>query len=374
MELSCIPQRTGIRGQGPTAAEAATLTGYGPDMRTHLWILSGLVVGCTASKSRDTASSPAGDIVWAGWNHTWSKLSHRVSFIRAISTPEGGLEMGIRGGDWSTGDTFADDAAYRMHLQRVSGSDLDIVHGEATLVVGPDGAATTTQEVSVHGDVVDVVLRGFEIETDTDQVSDYPDYDPALGYTSRGFGMRLGTATQTTDGATFEVTALVRWGPRDREDMNAALRLAQTQVRVAWTAIGHTGSSQRSSVSDAEDLNHAPPYSPQSGLTLSTDLTGGTGIAGITGFDLGVRDQDGGDGGDYLRSFGVEVDLNEDASAPATLQAEVTTTSVIELGTMHFAPEVDVIWITPQSPDLAVEALTMQGIHEVGTFDIDPSL
>ena len=89
---------------------------------------------------------------------------------------------------------------------------------------------------------------------------------------------------------------------------------------------------------DAVDLTHAPPYSTQAGLQLSTGLDGGPGIAGITHFDLDLRDQDGGEGGDYLRSFGVEAQI-DGGMAPSQVLAEVTTSSVIELGTMHFAPE-----------------------------------
>ena len=177
------------------------------------------------------------------------------------------------------------------------------------------------------------MLRGFEIETDAAQPADYPDYDPALGYTSRGFGMGLSAVDQESGTPAFDVHAQVRWGPRDRDDMNAAMRVAQTEVRVAWTAIGYSGTASHSSLTDAVDLNHTPPWSEQSGLSLETSLTGGPGIAGITSFDLGVSDQDGGDGGDYLRSFGVELDLAEDASAPQSVQTEVLTTSAIELGT-----------------------------------------
>jgi hypothetical protein len=339
-------------------------------MRIHLLILSSLTVGC-ASEPKTGSTAPE-HYVWAGWNHTWEKLSHRVSFIQAIATPEGGLEMGIRGGDWSTGDLWADEVAYRMHLQRISGGDIEIVHGETELTLGPDGLTSTDETLSLSTDAIHVVLRGFEIDTDTDQVDDYPDYDPALGYTSRGFAMAVGPVDQGSGDATFTVEAQARWGPRDRDDMNAAMQVAQTQVRIAWTAIGHSGTVQTTTAADGVDLNHAPPYSEQSGLTLPTGFSGGPGIAGITGFDLGVSDQDGGDGGDYLRSFGVEFDLPENAQAPETLLTEVTTTSAIELGTMHFAPKIDMIWIDPEDDSFEVQPVFRDGTHPVGMFEIAP--
>jgi len=338
-------------------------------MRKNFLIPCFLLLSCAEPKPSEP-STP--DFVWAGWNHTWEKLSHRVSFIRAIATPEGGLQMGIRGGDWSTGDTWADETAYRMQLQRVTSTGLSIVHGETSMTIGPDGQTTRTETLDMDAEAIHVVLRGFELDTDVEQDPDYPEYDPALGYTSRGFGMAVGSVDSDATEASFEVSAQVLWGPRDRDDMNAAMDLAQTHVRVAWTAIGHSGSASEASVTDALDLNHTPPYSEQSGLSLSTDLSGEAGIAGITGFHLGVRDQDGGEGGDYLRSFGVELDLREDGSAPQTVQTEVMTSSAIELGTMHFAPEIDMIWITPESDELDVQPMTRQGTHPVGTFEIEP--
>ena len=139
---------------------------------------------------------------------------------------------------------------------------------------------------------------------------------------------------------------------------------------MAWTAIGFSGTTQQARLSDAIDLPHAPPWSEQSGLTLDTGWTGGPGITGIAGFDLQVSDQDGGEGGDYLRSFGVEVDLEDDGAAPATLQTEVLTTSAIELGKMHFAPQIDLLWLSPDASDVAVRPITVSGTHPVGTTDV----
>ena len=336
------------------------------------WLALGLGLGCWGKEDTGSAAEATQDVVWAGWNHTWEKLSHRVSLIRAIAEPDGRFSTGIRGGDWSTGDAWADEAAYRMQLQRVSGRGLQIVHGETLLTVGPDGTATEEATAEISADTVAVVLRGFEIETDVAQGAAYPDdYDPVLGYTSRGFGFSVGEPTVHGEDITFEVGAQVRWGPRDREDMNRAMEAAQTRVWVAWTAIGHPGTQSRIRMDDAVDLTHAPPYSTQAGLQLSTGLDGGPGIVGITHFDLGLGDQDGGEGGDYLRSFGVEVQV-DGGMAPSQVLAEITTSSVIELGTMHFAPEVDLIWITPDVADLKVEVVIYEGTHGVGEFEIDP--
>ena len=327
------------RSGAPSSATQAMMRTMARNMSA--WLLLSLALGCSAEK---TEALPKHH-VWAGWNHSWSKLCHRVSFIRAIATAEGGLELGIRGGDWSTGDTWADDTAYRMHLQEVSASDLYVTHGETMMTVGPDGITTQEEEAEVQGDAFAVVLRGFEIETDIEQDIDYPDYDPALGYTSRGFGMSVGNTDRDGDTVAFDVTAQVRWGPRDRDDMNEAMLQANTGVRVAWTVIGYSGDLSTASATDGIDLLHDPPYSEQSGLSMPVDLPTAPGLIGIAGFDLQVRDQDGGDGGDYLRSFGVEAPLSDGSHAPEEVLAEVTTTSAVELGEMHFSPTVDLLWL-----------------------------
>ena len=51
-------------------------------MRPFLTCL--LLTACADPKEE---ASPTPHYIWAGWNHTWSQLSHRVSFIRAIATP-----------------------------------------------------------------------------------------------------------------------------------------------------------------------------------------------------------------------------------------------------------------------------------------------
>jgi hypothetical protein len=332
-----------------------------------------ILLGCSG-KAQDTGAEPRQDHnIWAGWNLTWDTLSHRVSSIRTIATAEGGASLGIRGGDWSTGESWSDQASYRVHLQRVTSAGIQVVHGESWISLGPEGSASIEEQVEVSGEVVDIVLRGFEIETDVPQEEGYPDYDPALGYTSRGFGFSVGPATLEDEEAHFTVSAQLRWGPRDRDDMNTAMLLAQSSVRVAWTAIGHNGSSTVAALAGEVDLEHAPPYSEQAGIRLASELGDSPGIAGITGFDLVLSDQDGGDGGDYLRSFGVELDLNDDGAPPLTALAEMTTSSILELGTMHFAPQVQLIWIRPDSPDLKVEPFLLEGTLPVGATEIDPT-
>ena len=70
-------------------------------MKIHA-ILPFLALGCS-SKS-DTGEPVAGEshTVWAGWNHQWGLLSHRISLVRVKAGEDGSAESGILGGDWST--------------------------------------------------------------------------------------------------------------------------------------------------------------------------------------------------------------------------------------------------------------------------------
>ena len=131
-------------------------------MKIHV-LLPLLALGCS-SKS-DTGEPIAGEshIVWAGWNHQWGLLSHRISLVRVKAGEDGSAESGILGGDWSTGESWSDDVNVRVHQQSVTTSALEFTSGEVSITVGPDGEATVPIP-DAAGDYV--VLQGFEIDTD----------------------------------------------------------------------------------------------------------------------------------------------------------------------------------------------------------------
>lgn len=332
--------------------------------------LSLLIAGCT-NKATDTASPIEGPThtVWSGWNHTWGFLSHRVSLIQVKANEGSQAESGMVGGSWSTGEAWSDDVDYRVHQQNITGNEIQVEHGETLMTVGPDGVASATSITSMT-DAQMVVLRGFEINTDTEQSDDYPeDYDPALGYTSKGFGMSV----EQTGDTEITATTHLRWGGRDRADMNGAIPHAQTDVVVYWTAISGLSSSETVTFSGEQELAHTPPNSEQSGLSGDLDW-GGHGISAIRRFDLILEDQDGGDGGDYIRSAGVEIAPKTEGSAPESISAEILTTSAIELGTMRMECSVDAVWI-PLDPTLsAIEGVTISGTHAIGQHTVPESL
>ena len=316
-----------------------------------------------ACSSKSDTAEPDGDThtVWSGWNHQWGLLSHRVSLVRVRAGNDGSAESGILGGDWSTGESWSDDVNVRIHQQAVQAPDLVVTTGEVSFTVGPDGEASAPIPDAV-GDFV--VLQGFEIDTDVPLAdspdADVPDYDPALGFTSRGFGMAIGEG----DGG-WEATATVRWGPRDRADMNAAIPLAQTAVTIYWAAFETLPEVSPVSISGSQPLAHSPPNSPQEGHTEDLELSG-FGFAAIRGFFLGIDDTDGGDGGDYLRSFGAELPPTAEGAPPETISAEILNTSVIELAEMSMTYSIDAFWasLDPETSRVTGETVTVN--HPIG--------
>jgi len=311
------------------------------------------------------AEEPTPFTVWSGWNHTWEMLSHRVSLIRVKATSDSTAESGILGGDWSTGATWSDSVGYRIHSQTISSHQLSAQQGETILTIGPEGTASTM--VDIDGFDADLVLlSGFEITTDIEQPDEYPsDYDPALGYTSRGFGMSV----SLNPNGNVDVQGSVRWGPRDRDDMNAALAVAESQLTIWWTAISGIEEEHGFHMVKGQELAHDPPYSEQNGLREDLPWSG-TGIAGISNFDLRLYDTDGGDGGDYLRSFGIEMVPSPDASVPNSISAEILTSSALELGTMSMNIEAQTVWIPLETSINSIAVDSLEGIHDIGVHTV----
>ena len=333
------------------------------------WFIPFLALGCAADSKHPGPDGDTGDTavhtIWSGWNHTWGLLSHRLSLAQVRAGTGNTATSGILGGDWSTGESWSDDVNYRIHQQDVEGSQLQVEHGMTTLIVGPDGSASGVEATEMLDDAQLVVLQGFEITTDVAQDDDYPsDYDPALGYTSRGFGMGV-----SLEDGQVHAEARVSWGPRDRPDVNGAIPFAQTGVTVYWTAINGIDALTETTYNADQERAHSPPNSPQAGMSEPVDWAG-TGVSAIRSFDLSLTDTDGGTGGDYLRSFGAEVQPSEDGGPPGAIGGEILTTAPIELGTMSMAVSIEAVWI-PLDPELnTIRGTTIAGTHPVGSHTI----
>lgn len=339
-----------------------------------LWACSG------PDKAAGDGAAPEDAVVWAGWNHTWERLSHRVSVAGATLQADGSFESGVVGGDWSDNDL--DFPNYRLHATALRAEGLRVVHGDTafTLAHGAPGADEASAAVpGADGyDHVIAVLRGFRIETDAPQGPDYPDdYDPALGYCSKGFAFAVGAAAVDGDEVRFPVTADARWGvagaddPIDRSDMNGAIPYAQTAMTVSWTVVAFNGDLDEATGDGAVDQPHTGgAYSPQLDLdqsALGIELgTPSPGFPFLTSVDLAVSVPDEPDRGEYLRSYGVEV------NAGPAISAEVTNSSLVETAPIRVAASVGVGWATLADGGATAEPVLATGSHDVGWFTVEP--
>jgi len=78
----------------------------------------------------------------------------------------------------------------------------------------------------------------------------YPeDYSPALGYTTRGAGVRVELVEVDADVATLRVDVRYEHGASDREDMNRAMQVARSRVSVGVALVGTQAPATRADVS-----------------------------------------------------------------------------------------------------------------------------
>ena len=214
-------------------------------------------------------------------------------------------------------------------------------------------------------------LNVFAIDTHVEQDAGYPaDYDPALGYTSNGFGFMLGEPTSSGGTLSVDVTATVRWAPQDREDMNAAIPLARTGVSADVLFVCFKGDSTIGGVGSGAEYEWDPPYSDQPPMNAAITVEGENpdGVAGVSGFDLGAEftNNDGSAAGDYLRSFGVELTGQDDGKGTwnGDVTTQITNSSAIAYGDLTASSSADVVRIGVRGA--TSEATTLEGTHDVG--------
>ncbi|HCH65211.1 MAG TPA: hypothetical protein DFR83_20570 [Deltaproteobacteria bacterium] len=342
--------------------------------------LASMAAGCGYSKDSGTLESHH---VLAGFNHTWDFLSHRVSLSELFIEADGTITSGIIGGDFSTGDIALDFVRFRVAQSRVTAPGLFVGHGSLDLVVGPDGAFSETVTLDVPGIAdagsVTAAFAGFRVSSNTAQGADYPtDYDPALGYTTKGWGFTIGEPTLSGDTATLTVSGIKRWAPTDndadpadRSDMNGAIPYAQSEISVYYTVIGFDGVLTPATGSASVDYPHgsysAQPPMTQDDLGIGLDASG-VGFPILRSYDLLLEDQTSDQWGDYIRSYGIELE----GGAPMKVTTEMTNSSLIEVAEVRFVPTVDVGWVS-LSGDATVETIATSGSHDIGSTSFTPN-
>jgi hypothetical protein len=324
--------------------------------------------------------------VLTGWNYGWRDLAHRISLLRVDLAEDGSAELGLVGGDWSTGETASDEATFRITHTMVTTGSAAFARGTVEIIVGPEGEADgeivlDAADLPERGDLR-ALLSGFTIVTDVEQTSpEYPtDYDPAYGYTPTGFGFAVGRPVRSGDSVRIPVTARVGWGPQDREDMNRAVPHAITAVEVSALAVSFDGQATDLALTGSTTYE---PENPDASIWSGTEqppfqadasFEGGPrdSFVGWSAFTLSVNPTgDFAGEGEYLRAFGVEADGE---AAPRAWDGTVTTTlsstNLIEFTILTAAYDATLTRIALPDADVTVTQRT--GAHPAGTESLGP--
>jgi hypothetical protein len=348
-------------------------------------LLVPLLGGCAAGPESSA-------FLLTGWSYGWERQAHRISYLRTRLEPDSSLALGFIGGTFTTGEDGNDTPDYRVRYEKVTTTEAAFATASVEAEVGPDGELDAVAHGSTSGanadlgDWTDTIafLSGFEIDTDTAQNADYPhDYDPADGYTSNGFGFTAGEPSIGPDGIDVPITGQVRWGPQDREDMNAAIPYATTHVRVDVTVVAYDGTLATADLDRTVDYGEGDPDAPawvdtdEAPMELDADVSGRgrDGFVGWTSFDLGANlDGPFAGEGDYLRAFGVEAVPDEraprDWSGSAT--ATLSNTNVIEFTQLTARFRGTLARVGVRSAD--VSDYVVEGTHPVGRARTGPTV
>lgn len=323
------------------------------------------------------------ELLLTGWAYEWETLSHRVSYLRVGVEDDSSLALGLVGGDWSTGSTFTDVPYYRVRYQRVVGAGLHVVRGTATLLVGPEPEGSTTlvvdgADLPANATLV-AVIDGFSVDTDMPLSDGYPgDYDPAFGYASNGFGLALGDPERDGTDVRIPVDATIRWGPQDREDMNAAIPYAVTAVTVDVALVAFSGELEVLPVAGSRPYEFQErPYTDQPPMEVPARFEGGAreGFVAWRSFDLqlNLEGVDVGQG-DYLRAFGVEVTptSTEPGDWDGLVTATMSTSSLSEFTDPSAGFTGELVRIG--APDVLAEHWVVSGHHPTGFAVTGPTL
>lgn len=212
----------------------------------------------------------------------------------------------------------------------------------------------TRESLQLRGyENVVAVIEGFRIDTDVEQVEDYPeDYDPAHGYTVHGLGASVDVTTVTDGEIDLHYRLRFEPGPSpDREDLNRAVEHARVSARLDILLIGLSEAPTTSGSVDyrveypepkvGEDDDFPPPPEQKRRIVLEGTPDRPRGFWGIGAFDFELspridctsdRDcpasercletgrctDDLGEPGFYLRELSVDIALEEYDRAEGT--------------------------------------------------------
>lgn len=347
--------------------------------------------------------------MWQGYGVRWRDLSHRLAYVRAgveLPRPDGtvGAELGILGGDWSTGKWWRDFPELDVGYAWYQAPEASVYFGEVPLRVrmrdNPSGYAE--QEVVLYTDDLDldahdhwaVALRGICVDTSLPLEATQQEmrdleltYDPRLGYTVAGLGSGV-TSPEFTPG-TNRVSFRV-WSHYEaallaedvRADLRAAVPFAQIATNVRYMLIGYDDGdvvpltpisketdivSEREVYTDIEAERHA----------LDGDVSPGMGAAlpllRSWNLDLNTHDPEA-SRGRFLRAWAARIDQFAYDPSDGAVQGEVvgyaSHASLIQEGDMQyiFQSEVDVLELADGQVDAALVE-TFEDLETLGNWE-----
>jgi hypothetical protein len=347
------------------------------------WV-GALVGGCAAP----TSDAPV--VLWEGYRYDWEDLSHRVAYLRsAVGTPdpEGAFEgeLGIIGGNFSTGGFGSDVPIWTMSWLDVRSERLQVARTSLPFAIGPDGRAELAAEVDLASlgmeawPEVKVSLAGVTFDTDVPpEPGGDPDYDVSHGWTPQRMGAGVGGARRAGSTVAFDAWMEFKAGPLDRPPMNATVPYANVAGTLDVSVIGvrADAGSVAGTLQTEEYILRDPPYTdipplPAEDRTLS--------LAGEPGPELGLPllsswqmtlNTSIGEEGRYLRAFGVRLeDLDyTPSSGEATLLWDVycSHSSLVEEGDLEVAFTVEAELLQVEDPDGSVALRTASAASDVG--------
>lgn len=306
-----------------------------------------------------------------GFTLEWAELSHRVSSLDVALPAEGGGELGLIGGDWSTGENASDHPLWEMQRAAMQTGRASFASASASLeLVAPFEDRVTLdvkdEDLALHPEL-DAVISLLRVRADVPQGEDFPeDYDPADGWPVLALALAVEEVRRTDAGA--EVDLRVRFEPGltgervlDRPEMDAAMPFATLGLEVGATVIAHRGEVTTQTISGAVEHPYDPPYSDHKPLRMALEPPPRPAASAWRAWSVTLN---GGTGnhGDYLRALGLSIGDEE-------AEAWVSGSSLLEIAPLSVAFEGEVLRLHPRDAEL--EDLSVSGEASVGTWSVE---
>lgn len=306
-----------------------------------------LVVALSAGCGAETVVGEAW--LWRGHRCHWGLLSHRVAAYQS-TVEDGDVTMVLRGGPWATGETFVDEPLCSVAWSRITAPGLRVHTAQHGIVASAEGPVEVDVEVALpggppeEGEVVVAVPLGLQFDTADARGSDWDfSYEPADGFTPKGWGSGVRLLSVDGERATVRLTAQYEPGPLDREDMNEAAPHSLVPVTVrygVWVLPG--GAAEEATVAGQSYTVVDPPFTefpdwPVADRTATFTETDALTLLWPNQWSFGLSAQLDGTGR-YLRAWRAAVDPPVEGASDVVADLFLSISSAFEEG------DLDVAW------------------------------